>query len=65
MTFKVCNNVLNDPHLLHKMGFVDSQFGTTVLGSNLLPYLPLEGEKKLFIILFFNVTTLTMNIFYS
>ena len=30
MTFKVCNHGSKYPYLLHKMGFVDSQFGTTV-----------------------------------
>ena len=30
MTFKVCNYGSKYPYLLHKMGFVDSQFGTTV-----------------------------------
>ena len=30
MTFKVCNDGSKCPYLLHKMGFVDSQFGTTV-----------------------------------
>ena len=31
MTFKVCNHGSKYSYLLHKMGFVDSQFGTTVL----------------------------------
>ena len=31
MTFKVCNHGSKYPYLLHKIGFVDSQFGTTVL----------------------------------
>ena len=30
MTFKVCNHGSKYPYLLHVMGFVDSQFGTTV-----------------------------------
>ena len=31
MTFKVCNYGSKYPYLLRKMGFVDFQFGTTVL----------------------------------
>ena len=30
MTFKVCNHGSKYPYLLHKIDFVDSQFGTTV-----------------------------------
>ena len=40
MTFKVCNYGSKYPYLLHEMGFVDSQFGTTVgldLGSFFVP----------------------------
>ena len=31
MNYKACNHGSKYPYLLHKMGFVDSQFGTTVL----------------------------------
>ena len=30
MNFKVCNHGSKYSYLLHKMGFADSQFGTTV-----------------------------------
>ena len=35
MTFKVCNHGPKYPYLLHKMGFVDSQFCTIVLFSKI------------------------------
>ena len=54
MTFKVCNHGSKQPYLVHKMSFVDSQFGTTVVspqGENIpIPHFSRvhmveEGEK--------------------
>ena len=49
MTFKVCNHGSKYPHLIHKMGFFDSKFGTIALylvtKSSLCTYLYLTEGK--------------------
>ena len=51
MTFKVCNHGSKYSYLLHEIGFVDSQFGTTVSVA-IAPCIPkwvggLEGGKRI------------------
>ena len=57
MTFKVCNHGPKYPYLLHKMVFVDSQFGTTVL------YNHISLRSFMYVLMFMCILHMSKNFF--